>query len=122
MQNAWEKNDGWSAESKTEVPTFNDGFTLPPLADSKSRLDTNSYNGTVSHTEYPKSVFTSEVEEVPEKPVSKPSFPRMCLRVWQIIASVGTFAFQAGASPVSLVGQCCIVEAIETDMKTITGC
>ncbi|KAJ2961059.1 hypothetical protein NQZ79_g3601 [Umbelopsis isabellina] len=77
------------------------GSNWPHLQTPNRNWMQNSVNGTVSHMEYPKSVFTSEVEELPEKPVSKPSFARMCLRVWQIIASVGTFAFQAGASPVA---------------------
>jgi hypothetical protein len=102
MQNAWDKTNVWSAESKTEVPSFNEGFTLDPPGASILKIGGNSSNGTSSQIDYPEPTFTSEIEELPEKTASKPCFARLCLRIWQIIASVGTFTFQAGAAPVSL--------------------
>lgn len=39
--------------------------------------------------------------EVIAEPARPPSLPRMLIRVWQLVAGIGAFGFQVGATPVS---------------------
>jgi hypothetical protein len=113
MQNAWEKNDTWYGEEKMQVP-YHDGYTahtyhmpdtMSPTTGRKSMGDgSNSIHGSASQLGYTPLSFGSQTVIMANEATAdtKPSFARLCLRIWQVISSIGTFAFQASAPAVSL--------------------
>ncbi|KAH8549111.1 hypothetical protein BGW37DRAFT_503613 [Umbelopsis sp. PMI_123] len=113
MQNTWDRNDTVYSNDKIQVP-YQDGYTTParditylqPDAMStvgrKSVGGAYSVDGTISQLGYGTPSFSSQTI-VPHEATSsdKPSIPRLCLRIWQVISSAATFAFQAAGPAVA---------------------
>jgi hypothetical protein len=113
MQNSWEKSDTSYGDDKMEMP-YQDGYTnhsyrMPDTMSTaptrKSAGGNYSVNGSINQLAYPTPSFSSQTVIVPNETTapSEPCFARLCIRIWQIIASFGTFAFQAGAPAVRKV-------------------
>jgi hypothetical protein len=114
MQNTWDRNDTVYSNDKIQVP-YQDGYTTParditylqPDAMStvgrKSVGGAYSVDGTISQLGYGTPSFSSQTI-VPHEATSsdKPSIPRLCLRIWQVISSAATFAFQAAGPAVDI--------------------
>lgn len=110
MQNSWEKSDTSYGDDKMEVP-YQDGYTnhtyrrpdtMSTAPTRKSVGGNYSVDGSINQLAYPTPSFSSQTVIVPNETTAppKPCFARLCIRIWQIIASIGTFAFQAGAPTV----------------------
>lgn len=83
MNNSWDNDpatDVWES-NKQEVPLHD-----PPLHASDASID------------------IPPIKEPAEKPVEEhpnPNLPRFLIRVWQCLASISSFGFQVGATPVN---------------------
>jgi hypothetical protein len=112
MQNSWENNDTLFNDEKMQVP-YLDGYTTAPTntlsqhdamssVGRKSVAGSYSVDGSNGQLGYAPPSFSSQtiLPDGSTVPI-KPSFPRLCIRIWQLIASTATFAFQAGAPAVS---------------------
>ncbi|KAG2185640.1 hypothetical protein INT44_002433 [Umbelopsis vinacea] len=108
MQNSWDKNDTYYSDDKMQVP-YQDGYTTAPTntysppdamstAGRKSLGGAYSVDGSIGQLGYAPPSFSSQTILPDESTLPvKPNFPRLCIRIWQLIASAATFAFQAGA-------------------------
>lgn len=111
MQNSWGNNDTFFNDDKMQVP-YLDGYTTAPTntlsqhdamgsVGRKSVGGSYSVDGSISQLGYAPPSFTSQTILPDGNAVRiKPSFPRLCIRIWQLIASVATFAFQVSAPAV----------------------
>jgi hypothetical protein len=111
MQNSWGNNDTFFNDDKMQVP-YLDGYTTAPTntlsqhdamssVGRKSVGGSYSVDGSIGQLGYAPPSFGSQtiLPDGSTVPI-KPSFPRLCIRIWQLIASAATFAFQAGAPAV----------------------
>jgi hypothetical protein len=113
MQNSWDKNDTFFSDDKMQVP-YLDGYTTAPTntysqpdamstAGRKSIGGAYSVDGSIGQLGYAPPSFSSQTILPDGSTLAvKPSFPRLCIRIWQLIASTATFAFQAGAPAVDI--------------------
>ena len=112
MQNSWGNNDTFFHDDKMQVP-YLDGYTTAPtntlshpdamssVGRKKSVGGSYSVDGSIGQFGYAPPSFSSQTILPDGSTVhTKPSFPRLCIRIWQLIASAATFAFQAGAPAV----------------------
>lgn len=94
---------------KTEQPQTPHNDPSSPTGSKTATPDPNQMHTRGASIDIPPQDMTPPIKETSQQPDEwhKPSKARLLLRFWQLIAAIGAFGFQVGATPVSIHLQRC---------------
>lgn len=88
---------------KTEQPPTPQNDPSSPAGSKTATPDPNQMHTRGASIDIPPQEMTPPIKETAQQPEwHKPSKARLLLRFWQLIAAIGAFGFQVGATPVSI--------------------
>lgn len=95
---------------KTEQPPTPQNDPSSPTGSKTATPDPNQMHTRGASIDIPPQEMTPPIKETSQQQPDewhKPSKARLLLRFWQLIAAIGAFGFQVGATPVSIHTQRC---------------
>ncbi|KAI7880604.1 hypothetical protein K492DRAFT_187669 [Lichtheimia hyalospora FSU 10163] len=95
---------------KTEQPPTPHNDPSSPTGSKTATPDPNQMHTRGASIDIPPQEMTPPIKETAQQPNEwhKPSKARLLLRFWQLIAAIGAFGFQVGATPVRFTNLHCI--------------